>query len=1087
MAGAGVRAGGGAGLVLTTGAVAWPVSGRTAAGLRAQAGRLARSVAARPGLDPADVGFSLATTRSVFEHRAVVLGGDRAGLAAGLAAVAAGEPAAGVVSGVPAAGGRARVGFVFAGQGSQRAGMGAGLHAASPAFAAAFDRACGLLEAGLGVPVAEVVLGRGGDGDGRADQTLFAQAGLFAVQAGLVALLAAAGITPDAVAGHSAGEVAAAHAAGVLSLEDACALVAARARLMQALPGGGAMTAIAAPEAEVRAALDGVGGVSLAAVNGPASVVVSGEAAAVEAVAGGFRARGVRVRALRVSRAFHSHRMDPVLAGLGQAAAGITLAAPRIAWAGALTGELVTSCEPGYWARQAREPVRFADAVTALAGQEVSVFLEIGPDGTLSALGAEVAAAPFIPLLRPGQPAPETVLAGLARAHVHGAGVDWAAVLPGGQRVELPTYAFERQRYWPRPGPARAGDLTAAGLAPVGHPLLGAAVELAGGAGLVLTGLVSARAQPWLADHVVAGTALLPGTAFVEMAIQAGDAAGCGRVEELTLEAPLALPAGGAARIQVLAGPDENGQRTVQVYARPAEAGPQQPWTRHASGLLGPATPHNAEAAQEFAQWPPQDAEPVEVEGLYDTLAAGGYGYGPSFRGLRAAWRRGGRGFRRGGAASRRRSGRGPVRVASSPAGRGHARGRAGRGYGVRPGPEEIRLPFAWNGCRCTPQAPRYCVPGYRRIPGGGLSLAAADGAGMPVISVGSLLLRPVAAAQLEAAGDGLRDALFGVGWLPAARADVVVGRRWGVIGEDGPGLSAGLAAAGADAQVYLDLAALAEAVEAGEPVPQLVLACAGSAAGSAAEAARAESGRVLELVQRWLGSDPLAGVRLVVVTRGAVAVVPGEGVADLAGAAVWGLVRSAQSENPGRLVLADLPMSVPEAGIGVLAAALDGGEPEVAVRDGVAYGRRLVRPSGGLVPPDGGVPWRLAAAEEGTLDGLRLAPFPQASRAAGAWAGAGGGPGGRPELPRRADRAGHVSRRGGDGRRARRGGGRDRRRGDRAVGRGPRAGAGRRRVRPAGGDRRQAAGTGSRTAGRSRGPPRCRSRLPPPGTGWWT
>ena len=323
----------------------WLVSARSAAGLAAQAERLAGFATAHADLDPADVAWSLATTRSSFGHRAVVLGADREELAAGLAALAAGRAAPGVISGVAPSGDEVRVGFLFAGQGSQRAGMGRELHASSPVFAAAFDRACVLLEAGLGVPVAEVVLGDGDDE--RADQTLFAQAGLFAVGAGLVALLASCGITPDAVAGHSVGEVTAAYAAGVLSLADACTLVAARARLMQALPGGGAMTAIAATEAEVAEAIQGVAGVSLAAVNGPSSVVISGDADAVEGVAERFRAQGARVRALRVSHAFHSHRMDPVLDELGQAAAGLEFAAPRVPWACALSGDLVTAPDPG--------------------------------------------------------------------------------------------------------------------------------------------------------------------------------------------------------------------------------------------------------------------------------------------------------------------------------------------------------------------------------------------------------------------------------------------------------------------------------------------------------------------------------------------------------------------------------------------------------------------------------------------------------------------------------------------------------------------------------------------------------------------
>ena len=333
--------------------------------------------------------------------------------------------------------------------------MGAELHAASPVFAVAFDRACALLEAELGVAVAEVVLGRD-QHDERADQTIFAQAGLFAVGAGLVALLESCGIRPDAVAGHSVGEVTAAYAAGVLSLEDACRLVAARARLMQALPGGGAMTAITATEAEVAAAVEGVAGVSVAAVNGPSSVVISGDADAVDGAAEGFRARGVRVKRLRVSHAFHSHRMDPVLDELGQVAAGLEFGAPAVPWAAALTGELVSSCEPGYWVRQAREPVRFADAVATLAAQEVSVFIEIGPDGTLSALAGEGSDAVFIPVLRPGQPAAAAAISALARAYVHGVAVDWTAMLPGGQRVDLPTYAFQRRRYWPQPARLRA-------------------------------------------------------------------------------------------------------------------------------------------------------------------------------------------------------------------------------------------------------------------------------------------------------------------------------------------------------------------------------------------------------------------------------------------------------------------------------------------------------------------------------------------------------------------------------------------------------------------------------------------------------
>ena len=420
-----------------------------------------------PSLDPVDVGWSLATTRSVFEHRAVIIGSDQEELTAGLTALAAGQPASGVVTGAVSAARAVRVGFVFAGRGSQRAGMGAELHAASPVFAAVFDRACVLLEAGLGVPVAGVVLG-GGAADERADQTVFAQAGLFAVGAGLVALLAACGVSADAVAGHS-----------------------------------------------------------------------------VEAVAGAFADRGVRVRRLRVSHAFHSARMDPVLAELGEVAAGLEYAAPRVPWAGGLSGELMPECEPGYWVRQAREPVRFADAVATLAAQGVSVFLEIGPDGTLSALGPAALGdgdGVFVPVLRPGQPAPAAVIGAPAEAHVRGVPLDWDVVLPAGRKVGLPTYAFQHQRFWPEPAGASAGDMAAAGLAAVGHPLLGAAVELAGGEGYVLTGRLSVRSHPWLADHAMAGTVLVPGTAFVEMAVAAGIRPGAGGFRSWRLRRRLCCP-----------------------------------------------------------------------------------------------------------------------------------------------------------------------------------------------------------------------------------------------------------------------------------------------------------------------------------------------------------------------------------------------------------------------------------------------------------------------------------------------------------------------------------------------------------------
>jgi acyl transferase domain-containing protein/acyl carrier protein len=422
--------------------LAWLLSAHSPAALAAQGRELAAYLTARPELDLADVAHSL-VGRTLLEFRGVVRGRSRDELLAGLTALAEGR------DGVTGKAARPKVGFVFAGQGAQKAGMGRGLYAASPVFAEAFDRAAELVEAELGHSIRDVVLGEDEE-DARADRTLYAQTGLFAVEVGLLAVLAAAGVKPDAVAGHSVGEIAAAYAAGVLELGDAAKLVAARARLMEGLPDGGAMGAIEASEAEVLASLEGLEGVGIAAVNGPTAVVVSGDAEGVDRVVEAWREQGRRVRRLRVSHAFHSARMDPVLDELTQVAAALRPAAPSVTWVGALTGQVVTEPAAGYWPKQARQAVRFGDVLTTMAEAGVSVIVEIGPDGTLSGMGGAVLGerAEFVPLLRARLTADDSLVGAVSRLHVAGVGVDWARLLPKGRRVELPTYAFQNQRYW---------------------------------------------------------------------------------------------------------------------------------------------------------------------------------------------------------------------------------------------------------------------------------------------------------------------------------------------------------------------------------------------------------------------------------------------------------------------------------------------------------------------------------------------------------------------------------------------------------------------------------------------------------------
>ncbi|MEU9118121.1 type I polyketide synthase, partial [Streptomyces sp. NPDC048483] len=445
-------AAGGVGSVVPAGGpMAWVVSARSEAGLRAQARRLGAFVVERPELSPVDVGFSLAMSRAGLDHRAAVVGADREALLMGLGALADGESATGVVRGEVAAG-DGRVGVLFSGQGAQRLGMGRELYDRFPVFADAFDGVCGELERALGSSVRGVVWGEDQDA---LNQTVNAQAGLFAVEVALFRLLESFGVAPDVLVGHSVGELAAVHVAGVLSLEDACTLVAARGRLMQALPEGGAMLAVQAREEEVAPLLGE--SVWLAAVNGPDSVVVSGDVDAVEAVREWARGRGRRTNRLRVSHAFHSHRMDGMLEEFARVAERLTYGAPQIPVISTLTGEAASEeelCSPAYWVRQVREAVRFADAVRSAVGQGVTRFVEAGPDSILAALASTILAegeaneSVCVATQRADRDPGQTLVSALAQLHTAGIAVSWDSLFAGAQRVDLPTYAFQRQRFW---------------------------------------------------------------------------------------------------------------------------------------------------------------------------------------------------------------------------------------------------------------------------------------------------------------------------------------------------------------------------------------------------------------------------------------------------------------------------------------------------------------------------------------------------------------------------------------------------------------------------------------------------------------
>jgi acyl transferase domain-containing protein/acyl carrier protein len=900
--------------------VLFPISGRTGEALRAQAATLRAHVDADHDGSLLDVGYSLTTTRSHLQHRAVVSANDRVGLLAGLDALAAGGPAPGMVRGTTEP--RGRLAVLFTGQGSQRAGMGAGLYRAWPAFASAFDDAARHLDEHLGIhaarPLRDVVFG---GGDGLLDQTMYTQAGVFAVEVALFALLRDLGLAPDALLGHSIGELSAAHVAGVLDLADAARLVAARGRLMQSLPDGGAMVAVEASEAEVLPRIADRPSVGIGAVNGPRSTVLSGDEDAVLRIAGTFEAEGRRVRRLRVSHAFHSPRMEPMLADFRRVAESLSYRAPRIPIVSNVTGGSLGGAELGtadYWVRHVRHAVRFADGIRRLEADGARLYLEIGPDGVLTVAARDCLTDPdravLVPVLRKGRDEPQTLLTALSQLHANGFPADLAALFAGtsARRTALPTYAFQRQRYRLPVSTATGADLAAAGLETLGHPLLSAVTALPGADGLLLTGRLSLRAQPWLADHAITGRPILPGAVFAEFALLAlatAEPTG-GRVEELILHAPLVLPEDVGVQIRVRADePDAGRHRRFRMYSRPELT--DGDWTLHADGTLAPVSGDEAELG---GPWPPLDAveEPIE---LYPD---DGIAYGPAFRGLRRLWRRDGEvlaevtlpgetaldGYRIHPAL---------LDAALQPA-RFLVSGRGGDA-------DDVRLPFAWSDLTLHATGASTLRVRVAATGDDTVAVTAADATGAPVVTLGGLHLRTVATARLTRERPALPGTLLRVAWTPLPSrppGDRPDHPEWTVL--SGP--------------VAPDVTVPAVAVfrvartDPGSNVPAAVLAA---------------TGATLDLLQRWLADDRCADSRLVVCTTGGVAADDDEDVLDLAHAAVWGLVRSAQTEHPGRITIVDTAGAGDDPGDG-LAEAIRSGEPQLALRRGTLLTPALAR-----------------------------------------------------------------------------------------------------------------------------------------------
>ncbi|RJO70335.1 polyketide synthase, partial [Nocardia panacis] len=808
------------------------ISAKNKDGLKEQAQRLRSFLGDHPELDLGAVAYALVNDRAVFEYRAAVLGVDRSDLLAGLDTLVGGGVAAGAVQGQAREG---RMAFVFPGQGAQWEGMAAELLDSSPVFAGEI-RACATALAPYTDWSLEDVL-RQVPGAACLDRVDVVQPVSFAVMVSLAALWRSYGVEPSMVVGHSQGEIAAAYVAGALDLDDAARVVALRSKAILAVSGRGGMVAVSLPAEELTKRIERWGDdISIAALNGPGLVVVSGGVSALTELLESLESDGVHARKIPVDYASHSAQMESIRATVIEALTPIEPHSSKVPFYSTVTGDLLDTeaLTAEYWYRSLRQTVLFEDATVVVLDQGCRALIEVSSHPVLTtAIRATIEAGDnsdsvsVLGSLRRGEGNLARFAMSLADAFVCGVGVDWGrwfgAVRRG--RVELPGYAFQHRRFWRESRSGGAG-IQSVGLSRVDHPLVGAGVNLGDGRGWLFTGRLSLDKHAWLADHAVSGTVLFPGTGFIEWALVASAQVGAGVVEELTVLKPLVLTEHTAVQMQLTVGEvSGEGRRSFDIYSRPehpsgAEAGQGQ-WTHHASGALvsGDAGAQEHSELLAGSLWPPADATAVEIGSMYERLAGIGVVYGPAFQGVRAAWQHGDEVFAEVemGEEQAVQSGRFGIHPALLDA----AFHVALDVLGVKSEPGRTPLPFSWSGVGVQGSGVSRLRVRVAAVGPDAYRLTGWDESGEVVVSVEALTARAVDVAQLEAARGGHED-LYRRGWeqIQVRTGTGADGLRVVTVGEtDRVTITAGLAA-----DRHSDLAALAESLVEGLPVPDVVV-----------------------------------------------------------------------------------------------------------------------------------------------------------------------------------------------------------------------------------------------------------------------